>query len=146
MNVLVVNQTPERAPRRWLERWLSALTRRHLKKRQKFNAREVVVVLVSPDEMRKMNNLYRSHDYATDVLSFAGPDSQTLGELVVCPEVLREQCLRTGLTFRGELGYMLVHGVLHLVGYDHEKSSDAKVMFALQDKIFASLVKSVGLR
>ena len=67
-------------------------------------------------------------------------------ELVLCLPVIRAQSKRTGLSERGELGYMIVHGVLHLLGYDHGTQEDEAKMFSLQDEIYACLEDTVGLR
>jgi probable rRNA maturation factor len=72
--------------------------------------------------MKRLNKLYRGKNYATDILSFEAPEEGTLGELVLCLPTIRSQARRTGLGEKGELGYMLVHGVLHMLGYDHEKT------------------------
>ncbi len=61
--------------------------------------------------------------------------------------VIRRQSKRTGLSERGELGYMIVHGVLHLLGFDHETSVEEEAkMFSLQDEIYARLEATCGLR
>jgi len=97
------------------------------------------VVFVSSEEMVKLNSKYRNKAYSTDILSFNS--NQTLGELVICSEVIKEQARRHGLSQKHELGYMLIHGVLHLLGYDHEKSlTEQKKMFAIQDKVFEDLI------
>lgn len=101
------------------------------------------MVFVDPDEMQKMNQQYRGKDYATDVLSFETVEPMGLGELVICPQVVYEQSTRTGLSKRDELAYMVLHGVLHLLGYEHEGSAaKAKRMMTLQDKIFHACRKS----
>ena len=56
------------------------------------------------------------------------------------------QSKRTGLGERGELGYMIVHGVLHLLGFDHESPRREAEMFALQDRVYARLEDKIGLR
>ena len=97
-------------------------------------------------EIRRLNRLYRRKDYSTDILSFQGAEDSTVGELVLCMPILRRQAKRTGLGETGELGYMLVHGTLHLLGFDHEEGCVEGEMFTLQDELYARLQKSVGLR
>lgn len=151
MKLLLVNQSRDRAPEAWLRRWVKALARalkREVKgaRVKEIGRRELVIVLVTSAEMRRMNHLYRGKNYATDVLSFESADPDCIGELLICPPVVRAQAKRTGLSERGELGFMTVHGVLHLLGYDHETSKkDEAKMFALQDRLYAVLEKSVGL-
>ncbi len=92
-----------------------------------------------------MNHEFRGKDYATDVLSFDSLEPTSLGELVLCPEVLKRQAQEHGLTYQQELGYMLLHGVLHLLGYDHETNpKDAEKMFALQDAVFETLFEKIS--
>ncbi len=141
MKLLYLNQSRDRVPAKWLERWVKALGRL-----LKIRGRELVIVFVNSREMRRMNKQYRGKDYATDVLSFHPVEKTSVGELVLCLPVIRAQSKRTGLSERGELGYMIVHGVLHLMGHDHVTKSDEAEMFALQDELYARLEKSVGLR
>lgn len=87
---------------------------------------------------------FRKKNYATDILSFAGDLEDSLGELVLCSQVLQKQAKEHKLTFNEELGYMLTHGVLHLMGFDHEKSKkEAKIMHDIQDLIFDKLCKKL---
>jgi probable rRNA maturation factor len=147
MKLLYLNQSRDKVAGKWLEKWVKGLSRELTKRKHKGIARkELIVVFVSSSEMRRMNKQYRGKDYATDVLSFHPAEPTSMGELVLCLPTIRSQSKRTGLSERGELGYMIVHGVLHLLGFDHENLKDQKVMFALQDEIYARLEKSVGLR
>jgi probable rRNA maturation factor len=67
--------------------------------------------------------------------------------MILCPQVLTRQAREHGLTFKQELAYMLCHGVLHLLGYDHENSKkEAEVMYALQDKAFAQILGKLSSR
>lgn len=148
MKILLVNNSGRPAPSEaWLGRWGKSLATLLIKKGFKHLARkELVVVFVTSTEMKRLNNQYRGKNYATDVLSFESADPTCIGELVMCMPVLRAQARRTGLSERGELGYMIIHGVLHLLGFDHEIKKDEIRMFALQDSLFAALEKRVGLR
>lgn len=84
-----------------------------------------------------LNRNYRAKDSATDVLSFASAEPGVLGELILCFPLLREQARQHGLSFQEELAYMCLHGLLHLLGWDHEKSKkEAREMFLLQDLAF----------
>jgi probable rRNA maturation factor len=148
MKLLMVNHTRDRVPEKWLAKWVRALNRELSRRGHRgLGRRELVCAFVSSREMKKMNLQFRGKDYATDVLSFESMDPTSVGELVMCLPVIRRQAKRTGLSERGELGYMIVHGVLHLLGYDHETSAeDEAEMFALQDEIYRRLEKCVGLR
>lgn len=116
----------------------SQLRSLRLRNKGKLTASELVVVLVESKEAKKLNKQYRGRDYATDVLSF--DDEHGLGELVICTNVILRQAREHGLTAELELTYMILHGVLHLLGYDHEVSKlEEKRMFAIQDRIFAKI-------
>ena len=104
--------------------------------------REVSVRLVGKAESRKLNAHYRGKDYATNVLSFpasplamppapparARDSAQPLGDLVICPPVLRAEALEQRKTLRAHWAHLVVHGALHLIGYDHERDADARRM------------------
>jgi probable rRNA maturation factor len=148
MKLLLVNNSRDRVPEAWLAKWVRGLSRELAKRGHKRQARlELVCAFVTSLEMKRLNRQFRDRAYATDVLSFESMDPTSAGELVLCLPVIRRQARRTGLGERGELGYMIVHGALHLLGYDHETSAaDEAKMFALQDLIYARLEKSVGLK
>ena len=93
---------------------------------------EISIGIVSPEEIRKLNNNYRGKNKPTDVLSF-GKIGDDLLEIVICPEEVE----KNGESFNEELKRVVIHGILHLIGYDHEKSKkEALEMFAKQDKYF----------
>lgn len=147
MRVMVINQSRDRVSPKWVTKWLQALTRLLARRRHKgLTRKEIVVVFVTSPEMKRMNKMYRGKDYATDILSFESAEPETIGELVLCLPTIRSQSRSTGLSERGELGYMLVHGVLHLLGYDHADRQGEEKMFALQDELYGLLEKRVGLR
>ncbi|HEY5540429.1 MAG TPA: rRNA maturation RNase YbeY [Coriobacteriia bacterium] len=99
---------------------------------------ELSIAIVDLAEMTELNSKYRGKDGPTDVLSFecddlcaAEPDEPvTLGDVVIAPEVAEVQAEEYGHTVEEELNLLLVHGVLHLLGYDHQLDSDAGVMQA----------------
>ncbi len=121
--------------RKYFLRHLPAPERRQLKL-----ARELIVVFVDDKQMRSLNREYRKRDYVTDILSFESEDKSSLGELVLSVKKVKSQARLHRLTVNEELSYLLIHGVLHLLGFDHEKSKKAaKKMFQLQDEAFESL-------
>ena len=87
---------------------------------------ELSVSLVIPLEIKKFNKKYRKIDRETDVLSFAYND---FGEILICPKVVKENAEKYGESFKRELKKVLIHGLLHIFGYDHGKNdSEAKKM------------------
>ena len=104
------------------------------------------VSLVSSAQIKKLNSKFRGKRKATDVLSFSAPapfSSQGfLGELIICLPVLRAQAKELKHKSETELEILIVHGLLHLLGWDHEKSGkEAKAMALIEKKI----LKRVGL-
>jgi probable rRNA maturation factor len=100
---------------------------------------ELSIALVDLVEMTELNGQYRGIEGPTDVLSFecdelcavTDPDEPImLGDVVIAPEVAEAQAAQYGHTVEEELNLLLVHGVLHLLGYDHEDNADAEVMQA----------------
>jgi probable rRNA maturation factor len=77
------------------------------------------IALVGQAEMKRLNKEYRRKDRTTDVLSFRYDDS---GEIVICPAEVRKNAEESNSTFDRELAKVLIHGILHLLGYDHEKN------------------------
>jgi probable rRNA maturation factor len=94
----------------------------------------VSIAAVGEAKMRTLNRKYRGKDKVTDVLSFAYPGAP-LGDLVICIPQVRRQAKSIGRVFKQELALMVVHGVLHLLGHDHETLKEEKRMFRLQHDI-----------
>ncbi|MCX6759085.1 MAG: rRNA maturation RNase YbeY [Candidatus Nealsonbacteria bacterium] len=83
---------------------------------------ELSIVLVGQARIRKLNKKYRQNYRSTDVLSFSYDGS---GDIVICLGEVKKNAKRYNSTFRKELAKVLIHGILHLLGYDHEKSEKA---------------------
>lgn len=81
----------------------------------------ISVTFLGPARMRRLNQEWKGHDLPTDVLSFAlpGPDGELLGDVYVCPAVARSGAQALGISPREELIRLVVHGTLHVLGYDH---------------------------
>jgi probable rRNA maturation factor len=89
--------------------------------------REIAVRVVAPRESQKLNKQWRGKDKPTNVLSFPAPAaalprdaSMPLGDLVICAQVVKDEAKRDGKTLEAHWAHMVVHGALHLAGYDHE--------------------------
>ena len=103
------------------------------------------VTFVNKKEIQRINKEYRNIDRATDVISFAFLDDKSeqifgdlpldLGEIYICYDVAQENAINYGNTLKRELSFLFVHGLLHLLGYDHMKKEDEVIMFGLQDQI-----------
>lgn len=148
MQVLIVNESKHAVPRQFVQKWVGDVAQ-ELRKRKIISAKhltqELTLVFLDKKAAQKINFEFRAKDYATDVLSFDSMDPSSFGELVLCPEVLKRQSKEHKLTYQEELGYMLLHGILHLLGYDHEVGEkEAAQMLGLQDDIFEKLLKKVA--
>jgi probable rRNA maturation factor len=98
---------------------------------------ELLIRLVSPVEIQVLNKEYRSKNQVTNVLSFQSdiPDEveeSILGDVVICVDVVREEALVGDKKFADHLTHMAVHGILHLIGHDHENSTSAYKMEAIE--------------
>ena len=108
---------------------------------------ELSVTLVADDEIRRLNRVYRHIDRATDVLAFAmregdGADlhPQLLGDVVISLETAARQAASRGVLLADEVRMLLAHGILHLLGYDHERSpAEARRMFRRQRELLRAL-------
>jgi probable rRNA maturation factor len=95
---------------------------------------ELGVSVVGRSESRRLNARYRGRDKPTNVLSFpapklpAGSEQLPLGDLVICPEVLRAEAREQRKSLRAHWAHLVVHGTLHLIGYDHMNPADASRM------------------
>ena len=110
---------------------------------------ELSILLVDPDTMSAYHEKYMDEPGPTDVLSFPmdelrapeadeEPPLGLLGDIVLCPEVTAAQAAESGRTPDEEADYLLIHGLLHLLGHDHAEPGEKKVMFDLNDTIIAA--------
>ncbi|RUM56862.1 MAG: rRNA maturation RNase YbeY [Persephonella sp.] len=111
---------------------------------------EVSITLTDDESIRELNKNWRGKDKATDVLSFPinekplGYKYKVLGDVVISIPYAKRQAEEIGFSYKEEVLRLLIHGILHLLGYDHEKSEEeAKIMFSIQDKIFEDLRKEL---
>ena len=105
---------------------------------------ELSIRLVGAAEGRALNRRYRGSDHATNVLSFPvetspGPVTPLLGDLVLCVPVLARESRQQGKTLRHHAAHLTIHGVLHLLGYDHQRPRAATTMERLEIDALASL-------
>lgn len=124
-------------------------------KEEAIDEAECSISFVSNEEIRVINKDYRGKDQPTDVISFAleemsedeieviaaGDMPRMLGDIIISVEKAKEQAEEYGHTFSRELGFLALHGFLHLLGYDHMTDQDEKAMFGRQDE----LLKGFGL-
>jgi probable rRNA maturation factor len=122
--------------RRWAEAALRGAKRR--------KATELAIRIVDTEEGRMLNREYRGKDYATNVLSFPvelppGVTLPLIGDLAICAPVVAREAAEQSKPARDHWAHMTVHGVLHLLGYDHSQDAEAEAMEALETRILAGL-------
>ncbi|MEO7064437.1 MAG: rRNA maturation RNase YbeY [Dokdonella sp.] len=125
---------------RSFERWIDAIPQL----REHHDWVELNILIVDSTAGQRFNRDFRGRDYATNVLSFPyepGPGEHTgvLGDIVICAPVVAREALAQRKPVRDHFAHMTIHGVLHLLGYDHETDHDAERMEALERHILATL-------
>ncbi|MBF8732281.1 rRNA maturation RNase YbeY [Pseudomonas guariconensis] len=121
--------------RRWCE----------LALRQRTADSEMTIRLVDEPEGRELNRTYRHKDYATNVLSFPADvpddllDIPLLGDLVICVPVVEREAIEQGKSLEAHWAHLVIHGCLHLLGYDHIEDDEAEEMEALERTLLAEL-------
>ncbi|MFA6253455.1 MAG: rRNA maturation RNase YbeY [Patescibacteria group bacterium] len=119
--IITLNKRGYRADFTWLTDFSRVILPRYKIKK------EISVALLSSSEIKKLNKIYRQKNKVTDVLSFNLEDKNILGEIVICLEQAKKQAIEKNKSIKSELKLLLLHGTLHLLGFDHEKSiSEAK--------------------
>ncbi|MFW6205094.1 MAG: rRNA maturation RNase YbeY [Actinomycetota bacterium] len=142
MTIEVNNETSARVD----EKALSDLCRFVLDQLRIHPQAELAVLLVGPEAMEQLHVKWLDEPGPTDVLAFPmdelrpTPDDEEpapglLGDVVVCPDVAREQAKQAGHSFEDELHLLTTHGILHLLGYDHAEQDEEKEMFGLQRQL-----------
>ena len=121
-------------------KWLAAIP--ELRRRRGWT--EINILIVDARSGRRFNREFRGRDYATNVLSFPcdplpGAPSSLLGDLVICAPVVAREAREQGKHARDHFAHMTIHGVLHLLGHDHENDAEAERMEALERRILATL-------
>ena len=113
--------------------------------RQRSADSELTIRLVDETEGRELNNTWRHKDYATNVLSFPADvpdgllDIPLLGDLVICVPVVEREAAEQGKSLEAHWAHLVIHGSLHLLGYDHIDDAEAEEMESLEQNLLAEL-------
>ena len=105
------------------------------------------IIFVTKEEIHELNKQYRGVDRVTDVISFALEDAhdvslsdiRVLGDIYICIDRMKEQAIEYNHSETRELSFLTVHGLLHLLGYDHQTKEEEEIIFNLQRKILSDL-------
>lgn len=107
---------------------------------------EIGLLLLPAEAAREYNRQYRGKDYATNVLSFEVeddavglPEAVLRGDMVICPDVVRQEAAEQGKSPEAHFAHLTIHGVLHLMGYDHQNDAQADEMEALEIRVLNQL-------
>ncbi|MBQ7136727.1 MAG: rRNA maturation RNase YbeY [Bacilli bacterium] len=140
MNIGVFNETDED-----LEKELNELKEllTNICKDESLGEGEFNIIIVDNNKIQELNKEYRNIDKVTDVISFALEDDETyklddyrmLGDIYICIEKVHSQKEEYGHSFKRELSFLAVHGLLHLLGYDHMEEDDERIMFSKQEEV-----------
>jgi probable rRNA maturation factor len=102
---------------------------------------EICISFVDDETIRELNNTYRNINRATDVLSFPqdGPDFSILGDIVISVDTAKRHAVRYENTYEFEIKKLIVHGILHLLGFDHKKKKETIVMREKEKQLLAQV-------
>lgn len=138
MDVFVANEQEIQVD----EAHLSNLAKHVLEAEDVDDGAELSILLVGRDHIRRLNARFAGDDYATDVLSFPMMEDEEssllLGDVVICPDIARSNAAKVGHDMGAELEVLLVHGTLHLLGYDHDDEEEKARMEERQRQILAA--------
>lgn len=115
--------------------WVRKIIQRVLRETKKRIKGEISIAVVDNQTIKQLNKFYRGKDRVTDVLSFEHQTPELLGEIVICYPQAARQAKQHGHAVKKEIKILLVHGLLHLLGYDHESRKDAVKMERMMDAI-----------
>jgi probable rRNA maturation factor len=136
IEVQMASAVPDLPDETQMLRWADAVCRRF-----GTSGHEVCIRVVDAEEGRNLNRQYRGADKPTNVLSFAAevdaPDIEVLGDIVICAPVVLSEAAAQGKTVTDHFAHMVIHGMCHLHGYDHEHEEEAQIMESLEVELLA---------
>jgi probable rRNA maturation factor len=116
------------------ESWVSGWTKKAARTLGR-SKDDIAVVFIDARKMKKLNRDYRGLDKTTDVLSFSAGEKGELGDIFIAPAAAKIKAKERGESYRDYLALLIVHSVLHLGGYDHRTTEQAKAMARMEKKI-----------
>ena len=149
MNYEYINQTNEKSWKNYRP-YISQIVSRTVTVLKLEKQYDFSIILVDANTIHEINREYRKIDKETDVISFASLDDESLlnmedtvelGDIFINVEAIREQAKDYGHSLKREFCFLVTHGILHLLGYDHLNKDDEKIMFDLQEEILNEIAK-----
>ncbi len=131
----VSSKVPRRVPSGWIDELLGAFEKKYKIR----PGQEISIVVVGSAESRKLNFRYRGKDKATNVLSFPDTGRPSVGEVVLCLPVIKQEAKTSDRGLKEYFQYILAHGLLHIIGFDHISERDAVKMEAAEKKLLEAL-------
>jgi probable rRNA maturation factor len=101
---------------------------------------KINIVLVDDESIRRLNKKFRGIDRATDVLSFEMKEDGILGEIIISKDTAKRNAERFGLSYKDEMKRLVIHGALHLLGYDHGAKSD-RIRMRAKEELYAKKIR-----
>lgn len=146
MNIYIENQTENKIPAGSVTIKKGIRTALKICGKNSADPYEMSVIFVSKDAIREMNRDYRGINRATDVISFAFQEGEGagltpffLGDIAVCPDIVEKHSRSYGTSFRTETLFVIIHGVLHLLGFDHTHLAEREKMRKMENSIMEKL-------
>ncbi|WP_434153854.1 rRNA maturation RNase YbeY [Pseudomonas sp. JZ134] len=139
LDVQIASEAPDLPEEPELRRWCEVTLR------QRTADSELTIRLVDEPEGRELNRTYRHKDYATNVLTFPADvpdellDIPLLGDVIICAPVIAREAAEQGKLLKAHWAHMVIHGCLHLLGYDHIEDEEAEEMESLERELLAEL-------
>ncbi len=109
-------------------------------KKMKVKNKEVSIVFVSENRIKRLNKIYRGLDKITDVLSFEDSGNDSLGEIIMCYPQIKKQAKKRNTPLQNELIFIFIHGLLHLIGYEDKTEKGRRIMEELGDEFCKSII------
>ena len=138
LDLQIAEDGDDQPPPADFERWVSLAIGRHMKEA------ELTIRLVNEAEITELNHTYRNNNKATNVLSFPADlpehiDIPLLGDMIICPSVVKREATEQHKALSSHWAHMVIHGTLHLLGYDHINEREAEEMENLEIQLLAGL-------
>lgn len=146
MNINFMNQTDEEKWKNY-RRYLRPILTKTLTTLERSTAVNVNVILVTPQQIHELNKQFRNIDRPTDVLSFEDgeveDDTLSLGDIFINVRAIEQQAEDYGHSIKREFCFLVVHGYLHLLGFDHHTPEEEIVMFGYQEEILHGIADRI---
>ncbi|EKD76838.1 MAG: hypothetical protein ACD_42C00578G0003 [uncultured bacterium] len=142
MQVIINNTTPKKIPtKKKFQSWVNAATPK------KIPQTEIHIIVVNEKKSAALNKTYRHKKGPTNILSFfynkaPGISNASLGDLIICESIVNKEARAQQKTLTAHWAHLTVHGMLHLLGYDHIKEKDAAIM----EKLEITILKKLGIK